>query len=240
MDWARAIAINREALIAIVAAIFRMLRIEDDDAPERLPRHLHRAALRLLRPAESATRRLIVMATRGLAVKPLPALRPRLAGQKGTVQSALDRPRASRLAFQLFDPRKRFTERRRRRGPRFTPRIAIIDYGYDPRVPNLRPRPEPVTEPPPEPEDGGMINAELLCRRLQALKAALEDVQHQAKRLLRWQARREQQQRLRPIFATPLRPGYPPGHRRKPVHEVDHVLSECHWLACDAMRLDTS
>ena len=37
-----------------------------------LPRHLHRAILRLLRPAESAVRRLIVVTARGLEVKLAP------------------------------------------------------------------------------------------------------------------------------------------------------------------------
>ncbi len=34
-----------------------------------LPRHLHRLVLRLLRPAEAATRRLIIIAARGLVVE---------------------------------------------------------------------------------------------------------------------------------------------------------------------------
>ncbi|MDQ6437832.1 hypothetical protein RB623_27580, partial [Mesorhizobium sp. LHD-90] len=41
-----------------------------------LPRHLHRAILRLLRPAESAARRLIIAAARGIVVT-LPPFRPR-------------------------------------------------------------------------------------------------------------------------------------------------------------------
>ena len=36
------------------------------------------------------------------------------------------------------------------------------------------------------------------------------------------------------------RPGRPPGYRRKPVHLVDEVLIECHGLAFDAMKPDTS
>ncbi len=40
-----------------------------------LPRHLHRFVLRLLRPAEAATRRLIIIAARGLVVELAP---PRL------------------------------------------------------------------------------------------------------------------------------------------------------------------
>jgi hypothetical protein len=242
MDWARAIKINRNALIAIVAAIFRMLRIEADDAPERLPRHLHQAALRILRPAESAARRLIIIATRGLAVQPLPAARHKPANalaRKAEVPNAAGRSRVSRLSFRLYDPRKNFKERRRK-GRRVTPRIAIIDYDSDPLVSILFPRARPVREPVPQPEEDGQINAAPLCRRLYALKSALEDVPRQARRLMRWQASRQRIQTLRPVFATPLRPGYPPGHRRKPMHEVDHVLRECDSLAFHAMKPDTS
>ncbi len=44
-----------------------------------LPRHLHRLVLRLLRPAEAATRRLIIIAARGLVVELAP---PRLRAAK--------------------------------------------------------------------------------------------------------------------------------------------------------------
>ena len=40
--------------------------------------------------------------------------------------------------------------------------------------------------------------------------------------------------------SSPLRPGRPPGYRRKPIHEVDEVLIECDGLACEAMKPDTS
>ena len=46
------------------------------DRPATLPRHLHRFVLRLLRPAEAATRRLIIIAAQGLTVT-LPKQRPR-------------------------------------------------------------------------------------------------------------------------------------------------------------------
>jgi hypothetical protein len=82
------------------------------------------------------------------------------------------------------------------------------------------------------------VGAVRLSRRLQALKLALEDLPRQARRLVRLRAKREKVPSLK--FKSPLRPGPPPGHRRKPIHEVDEVLAECHWLAWDAMRLDTS
>jgi hypothetical protein len=245
-DWASAIAINRDALIAVVAAIFRMLKIKGDDAPERMARPLHRRALRLLTPAESACRRLIVIAARGLVAKPLPVAQSRAPGVSAKSANAGPAPGRSRPpAFKLFDPRKCFPQLvqsghgRKLRPP---PRITVLDWGYDPRVPaflGFRPEPAPAPPPPP-PEDDGLINAQPLCRRLRALKAALDDVPHQAQRLVRWRARRERQRARRPVFVTPLRPGLPPGYRTKPVHQVDHVLIECHDVALDAMRRDTS
>ncbi len=70
MDWARAIERNSEALGAIVAALFVML---GSQAVARLARPLHRAVLNVLVPAESAMRRLIVIAARGLKAKPAPS-----------------------------------------------------------------------------------------------------------------------------------------------------------------------
>jgi hypothetical protein len=250
MDWARAIEINRDALIAVVAAIFQMLGLEGDGTISRLPHYLHRRALRLLRPAESAARRVIVIAARGLAVAPAPALRPRPAGvvpQKAKAPNTPGRPRPP--AFQLYDPRKCFTARRSRRksASGILPRISVI--GFDPRIPaafrpsfpSFPPAAPPASHAsPPLPEDDGLINGLPLSRRLQALKAALDDVPRQAQRLVRWRARRERDLVRRPMFTMPLRPGLPPGYRRKPVREVDHVLIECHGLAFDAMRLDTS
>ena len=98
------------------------------------------------------------------------------------------------------------------------------------------PVPQPAVVPPPPPD--GLINAERLSRRLQALKSALEDLPRQARRMARWRVRREAAKA--PKFKSPLRPGQPPGHRRKPTHEIDEVLTECHWLAWEAMKPNTS
>jgi hypothetical protein len=140
-------------------------------------------------------------------------------------------------SFQLFDPRKNFAELRqhRRKFMRNPPRIHI--FGNDPTVAAiLWPARPPAADPTPPPD--GLVNAARLSRRLQALKLALEDLPRQARRLARWRVRRETAKS--PKFKSPLRPGHPPGYRRKPVHEVDEVLIECHGLACDAMRPDTS
>ena len=227
MDWARAIERNGEALKAIVAALFAMLGLAGDAAVARIPRHLHSAVLRVLRPAESAMRRLIVIAARGLVAKPRPA-RPMPAGR------VIGKGGAPRLSFQLFDRRKRFAPQRRGTGLGGQPRIRSL--ASDPRVAALWSRPAPAAQPAPPPD--GLINSERLCRRLKALKLALDDLPRQAKRLARWRAKRETAPRRK--FTSPLRPGRPPGYRKKPVHDVDEVLAECHGLACDALKPDTS
>ena len=236
LDWALAIKRNSEALKGIIAALFAMLGLEGEAVVGRIPQPLHRAVLRVLRPAESAMRRLIIIAARGLVVK-LPAARPI---SRPMPAGAIGKGGHSPPSFQLFDPRKNFTARRRK-GRRLIPRIHIFGddlWGNDPTVASLwaMRRPMAIADAPP-PSDG-LVNAERLSRRLQALKLALDDLPRQARRLARWRVRRENMPS--PKFRSPLRPGRPPGHRRKPVHQVDEVLAECHWLAWDAMKPDTS
>ena len=223
MDWARAIERNSEALKGIVAELFAMLGLAGDATVSRIPQPLHRAVLRVLWPAESAVRRLIIIAARGLVVKPAPS-RPKPVGPIG--KGGGNRP----PSFQLFDTRKNFTARRRRKFRRNPPRIHFFPYD------TLSPARPPVADPVSPPD--GLVNAERLTRRLQALKLALEDLPRQARRLARWRVRRENMPS--PKFRSPLRPGHPPGHRRKKVHEVDLVLTECHALASYAMKPDTS
>jgi hypothetical protein len=227
MDWELAIKRNSEALIGIVVELFAMLGLVGEATVSRIPQPLHRAVLRVLRPAESAVRRLIVIAARGLVVRLAPS-RPMPAGK------VIGKGGNSCPSFQLFDPRKTFNRPRRRAFSRIGPRIHV--FGPDPRVAALFPAPQPVVEPPPPPD--GLVNSQRLTRRLQALKSALDDLPRQAKRLARWRLRREKMPS--PKFRSPLRPGRPPGHRRKPTHEVDEVLIECHGLAFDALKPDTS
>jgi hypothetical protein len=214
MDWARAIERNRDALTAIVASLFAM---NDIATATRIPHTLHRAVLRILMPAEAAVRRLIVIAARGLVVT-LPPSRP---APQGPVKRGSSSGRAS---FRLTDRRKHFDLKPRRSGPRVVPRIHV--YPYDTLVPQ------------PKAPGSSDIDATRLCRRLQAIKLALDDLPRQARRLARWRRRREKLPG--PKFTSPLRPGPAPGKRKKPAHEVDHVLADCHWLAWEAMRLDTS
>jgi hypothetical protein len=88
MDWNGAIEKHREALTHILAALVAMAGLggqftffppegaspqgsaqaEKSKPSPALPRHLRLAVLRLLRPAESATRRLIIALARGLVI----------------------------------------------------------------------------------------------------------------------------------------------------------------------------
>ena len=228
MDWDLAIKRNSKALKGIIEVLFALLGLDGSDAASRIPRSLHSAVLGVLRPAESAVRRLIVIAARGVVVKLAPS-RPMPAGKvigKGGGNSS--------PSFQLFDPRKRFKPVRAMKFTRLVPRIHF--FPHDPRISALFPAPRPVVVPPPPPD--GQASATRLHRRLQALKSALDDLPRQAKRLVRWQERRKAAPDFK--FLIPLRSGHPPGYRRKPIHEVDEVLTECDGLAWEAMKPDTS
>ena len=91
MDWDLAIKRNSEALVEIVADLFAMLGLALTDRAARLPWPTYRAVLRVLRPAESALRRLIVVAARGLVVSPAPS-RSRPAGPIKTRKGGTLRP----------------------------------------------------------------------------------------------------------------------------------------------------
>jgi hypothetical protein len=226
MDWARAIERNHAALTGILAALFAMLGLQDGGTVARISRRLHRDVLRVLRPAESAVRRLIVVAARGLVVKPGPS-RPKPQGR------IVGKGGSRRPAFPLFDRRQRFDLKPRRTGKRANPRISILNS--DGELVTVWSRFPPAA---PKPEDDGRVDAGRLCRRLAAVKLALADLPGQAKRLVRARLRRDRVPSLR--LLSPLRPGRPPGSRRKPTHDVDEVLKECHGLACDVLWPNTS
>ena len=226
MDWDLAIKRNSEALKGIIAALFAMLGLDGTDAASRIPPALHRAVLRVLRPAESAVRRLIVIAARGLVVKAAPS-RVMPKGQK------IGKGGGSRLpSFQLFDTRKYFAELhpRRIKYVKNPPRIHVFPYN------SLVARP-PVAAPV-TPLSDGLVNAARLSRRLQILKLALDDLPGQARRMARWRVRREAMKC--PKFTSPLRPGPPPGRRKRHIHPIDEVLAECHALAWDALKPNSS
>ena len=239
MDWALAIKRNSEALKGILADLFAMLGLDVDTTVSRISHPLHRAVLRVLRPAESAVRRLIVIAARGLVVK--------LAPSRPVSHPTPAKPTAKGIgssrppSFQLFDPRKRLKPVRAMKSTRLVPYIGFLPPPPDPTVAAIfaaRAARAPAPAAPPPPPSDGLASAQGLTRRLAALKSALEDLPRQAKRLARWQQRRKAAPDHK--FLSPLRYGRPPGYRRKPTHEVDEVLIECDDLAWEAMKPNTS
>jgi hypothetical protein len=226
-SWDAIIARNTGLLKPIVAALFVMI-----DGAARLSPGVYRRILRVLRPAESAVRRLIVIAAVDVVVKPL-VVKPRPAGSI-TVQG-----KRSGLSFKLFDPRKRFAmfqQTQKRKVTRVAPRFYLSSY--DPRVAAIfaaRQRAaSPPPPPPPQPVSDGLVDATRITRRLQALTSALDDLPRQAKRLARWRLRRLGASHLRTMDV--MRYGKAPGYRKKKRHEIDDILDDCHAFACEAVK----
>jgi hypothetical protein len=278
MDGTLAIERNREALRRVVAGLVAMVEFGGagrsllapaaGGEPRRtLPRHLHRAILRLLRPAESAARRLVIALACSLAAlpgfrppkpgsskppKPKPApLLVRAGAGTGPRTGIVLRPgtpvpshlahlvpakRTPRpLALPLLDrlPRRRI--RRPWQPPAGVPRISVPGVTSRVAVPAWR---------PPSPSDP--LDAGRLGQRISALVRALDDLPGEARRFLRWRARRDRAFAAgRRHRVTPLRGGRPPGgrlsrydpdaRRRANIRDVDEILAHAHALAVYAL-----
>jgi hypothetical protein len=231
--WKDAISRNSVVLAHMVAQLWALLEVFGGADAARVPRAIHTTVMRVLRPAEAAVRRLIVIEARDVQLELEPPRAPvQIAQRTGP------RKPAQRMAFQLFDPRKKF--RHAVKYTSRTPRIYVIsqDAPFSP----LAPPPQHQPDRPHIPSAAErLINARRLVLRLKALTSALDDLPHQAKRLARWQLKR--QSKHPPRFSAALRPGRPPGHRDRPLDEIDHILAECHAYALGVLnevRLNTS
>jgi hypothetical protein len=214
---------NRQKLLAIVATLFAAVAHGVANRAVRL------VVLRSLRPAEAAVRRLIVVAAKGLFLKPAVS-RPMPPGLSRRLRLAR-KERVARPVFQLSDRHVPMVEPARKTYFKTGPRITVI-MPPDPVIfttPIASLPVVPVTDP-----------SAALLRRLDAIKMALEDVPRQAQRLVRWTARRKAIAQLRPIHCSPLRVGRAPYLPKIPVSDIDYVLERCHLLAREALRSDTS
>ena len=254
MDRDLAIERHRVPLLGHVMGLIVMIGLTEGTTVERVPKSVYRYVLGILRTAESAVRRLIIAAARDIVVEPRqprPAKpRPKISGKvEGKSQDKAEtKPKRKRgFLFKLFDPPKRLKKffGGRPKRPQAKPPIQIVEVGPDPRIPmflvfrQAEPPPAPAAPVVEEKVDDGTVSAVNLCRRLFAVVAALRDIPGQARRYARW--RDTPIEDRHPQRESALRFGRPPGFRQRPIHEVDEILKECHWLARNAEpALDTS
>jgi hypothetical protein len=215
------IDIEQTALARIVAGLFALLGQGNGIIPERIALSVHRAILLVLRPAESAVRRLVYLLSLGIRSKPAPA-RPM---PSDIMRSGQATPRP---CFALFDPRLRLVRSPKR--IRANPRITF--FGTDLVSSN------DLTRANGNEDKDDDIAAAKILRRLEAIRHALDDLPRQARRLQRALQRRSKLPRLK--MQGPMRPGNPPGHRGRRLHEIDDLLRRCHGLAREALPPDTS
>ena len=219
MDWPLVIDRNRTALLTIIVALMASLGQVGGGRLTVLPSFLYRRALAIIRPAESAVRRLIMivaheMKLRGIKLRP--ARRDRLA-EFLVFSRPNPRDEPALPSFNLIDPLKIFG--------REAPEMDGFYSGENSDAPDRTPVP-----------------AASLGLRILALKHALENLPKQARRLARWYEQRDlaYSQNL-PHRYSPLRPGPAPFSRRRKTHEIDEVLLECHLLGIYAgERQDSS
>jgi hypothetical protein len=257
MDWDFSTERNRGMLLPHIAALFAKIGLVDGGSVERVSRPLYRKVSGLLRSAESAVRRLIIVMARNIKVEPRPKRsmpKGLLRSKKGTFQSngsgkdngqgQSQEKKPRKPCFNLFDPERRAdfgqVRRQRRKGPKVEPHVHVI-YPSNPHVPwFLRGKPAP---PPPAPQQveivkDNTVSAKGLCRRLFAIMYALTHMESEAERYARLFAKPKEERR--PKRERALRYGRPPGWRDKPTHEVHEILKECHWLFHSLPEPDTS
>jgi hypothetical protein len=278
--WDRAIETNAEALEQIVILLLRLAGIGTlVPEVETLPRALRTRILHILRPAEFAMRRLILIAASQIRVTVPPApdsgnsahapspshslsLGLPKARPEGDTSPPLRRGEETHDQHTASSPPQRggevSSEARRRggdpagarnepaqiRAPATIPVFALFDpfkhYG-DPFLTEaeIAALDDPARNdrflalahlPPDEP-----VPAKALCRRIVALRHALQDLEAHALRLARWTARRHLE-RTRPSRLSALCPGLPPGWKRRPKTGTEEVVKECHTLALIALR----
>lgn len=193
VDWDCVVEHNREALRRILAMMVTMVAagaaaVTGEVARPTLPRHLYRAVLAILHPAESAARRLIVVAARGLVV-PKPRLKPCVPKPRRRPSPTVivfphaarfapppPRPVPARIPLPLFDTLRPPARRLRSVPARCAPRIAVPGLTVLHRL-------------PPKPTPFDPIDATRLKLRLATLAAVLDDLPGQALRFARWRAR---------------------------------------------------
>jgi len=214
---------HRDDLLRILTLLWRMAGL---GSQMTVRQSVYLAVIRLLRPAEAATRRRIVVLAQKITVSLKPSrTRPSMASPerpKGERTGAPGQPTTEPpwKDFALADPLPRWQ-----------------DWNAEPRGFCG------IVRGPDREIDGSR-----LAQRFEALNHALDDLNAQAQRLARWTALRQRaRQRGRFRSTTPLRPGPPAdlrgaARRRLKKHELFDILDNAHRRAHFAMSAphDTS
>ena len=238
MDWNLAIQHNQAVLLRNVMWLFTWLKMDVGGSVETMPRLKRLTILFVLRPTESAYRRVLLVAALVRQVV-APRLKARTAGSERSERKTGDKIAATRpLPFKLVDARKPFDLNPDR--PKYVsgPGPWVTDLWSDDPIYDrtaLYAHQAKMNRPPPAPDDEESVAA--LCRRMNALMAALQDLDGQTLRMAKLQTRiRNQIRKVGKLPIRVMRPGLPPGFRKRQKHEVDEVLAECHRLALMAQH----
>lgn len=234
-DTSRIIERYRRVLLRLVVGLFVMAGLEPGEGlVETLPRNVRSKILRVLRQIESATRRLVVRKARDLEpYVSRPTERKHSARHNRKPNDEAKKSQTRVPQFSLIDPRVFLEELYPHRKPRPSqkqkqratePRLLFRFCDFGGSACEAWSEAEPALSP------DDPMTAKHICRRMQAVYHALNDLPKQAQRLVRKIAKRAAAP-PGPGRVPPLRYGFPPGYRKKPIHLVDMILRECHLLA---------
>jgi hypothetical protein len=221
--------LEHRALQRILADLWIIAGFGGLDRRTTILRSVHRLVTRLLRPAEAAARRLILVLARGIVVT-LPPARIAAPMPDNTGPDGARPPADVTPTDQLPDEW---------RPDRWQPFVLAESLS---RLLNLSVEPRPFRGIPSVRNDQE-IDGSRLAHRIEALCHALDDIQAAAQRMARWQALRKRAQERGVFCAThPLRPGPPldlrgRARQRLKKHELFGILESTHeraWWARNA------
>ncbi len=213
-DPATMIEYNRLALLRLLAGLLAHVESTADAVQiSLLPRSKRWAVLKTLRAAESAGRRLIAALAHRVT---LPDYVPRPRGTGKNTRSRNTSKSSRSVGFPMFDSLPKSGAARQKR-PLIEPRILSFDEPITPQI-----IPEAVDLSPDD-----LIDSSSVYGRIHGLQRALEDLEARAKRFAQELKRRRHPACQRPKRATGLRPGLPPGYRKRITHEIDEILRDC-------------
>jgi hypothetical protein len=265
----RCVANYKGKLIIIIAELFKLARIVPGEVPDvnsggiwdiSLPRYCWQKVLALLTPAESALRRLIIMAADGktyvpetLELKPGKAKSKDAAGNAAAVSGLADAPancgEGQTVSGEMAQAPSAAATPSSFRPPAFDMFDPLKKFGYcgfydDDEWEALQAQKAaagPLVIPEADPRKRmDPVNALSLWKRIQALHHAAENFGSYVTRYINWYARQRYQLKHNLKITGRkrlclMRGGSIPGYVHKGKHEVHDLLLDVHNLAWDSL-----